>query len=221
MKGRMLKRKDRFLFSSYSTGTIRYDITKLSDTKLLGKKLGIEFLNSFKNNIPVKGMYVFGRIGMGKTVLATELIRNFENTDDLLIDVKHKVQYRYYDTYPKCYHLDYFYFLQDDFQWKNKIELKDDEMIIAEWSDYLPRSPKDPIDYFEEDRIEVELYYCFDKKNICKEHWTNALNFTTITNDDSMRFASFIGYGKGINFIESLKQDQELNSLIVDPKDLN
>lgn len=214
---KLFPRKPRFMFKEYTDETIRFDITKQNDTKILGTKIGKHILNSFKNNHPIKGVYIFGRIGMGKTVLSTAIINSFENTDDLLIDVKHKIQYRYYDTYPGCYHLDYYSFLRSDFQWKEKIQLNDNEMIIAEWSDYLP---KRPISYFEDDKIEIELYPCFDKKTICTQRGVEKLNFTTITADGSMRFATFIGYGNGIDLIKKLKIDKDLEPIIVDPNEL-
>ena len=213
----LFPRRKRFLFKEYSVGLCRFNITQQDDTKILGSKIGLQVLSVFHNNIPIKGIYVFGRIGMGKTVLSTSIIKSFENTEDLLIDIKHKVIYRYYDTYPKCYHLDYYSFLRKDFPWKEKIELKSDELIIAEWSDYLP---KQPVNYFENDRIEIELFYCFDKKDIITQTKVDAINFNEITADNSMRFASLIGYGAGIQLIENLKNDSELKQLIVDPTEL-
>lgn len=213
----VLGRKKRFLFKEYTDGTIRYDITDQNNTKILGKIVGQQILDSFKNNIPIKGLYVFGRIGMGKTVFSTEVIKNFESTEDLLIDVKHKIQYRYYDTYPKCYHIDYYDFLHD-FKWKEKIELKTDEMIIAEWSDFLP---KRPINYFENDRIEIELYHCFNKKDICTQTKTKVLDFNEITKEGSMRFGTIIGYGNGIQIVENIKQNIDVKQFEVDPKELD
>lgn len=213
----VLGRKPRFLFKEYSEGTIRYDITNQTDTKLLGKKIGSLVLQSFKSNLPVKGIYTFGRIGMGKTVLSTEIIKRFENTEDLLIDVKHGVKYRHYDTYPQCWHIDYFDYFYDS-RLKTKFDLKEDEMIIAEWSDYIP---KRPVNFFENDKIEIELYHCFDKKDIVTKTRTKVLNFDTITSEGSMRFASMIGYGNGIAVIEALKKDKELSKIVVDPSELN
>lgn len=212
-----LPRKSRFLFKNYSKDTIRFDITKQIDTKLLGEKIGCLILQSFKNNFPVKGIYTFGRIGMGKTVLSTTIIKNFENTEDLLIDVKHGVKYRHYDTYPQCWHIDYFDYFIDN-KLRIKTDLKEDELIIAEWSDYLS---KRPVNFFEENRIEIELYHCFDKKDITTKTKTKVLNFDTITSEGSMRFASMIGYGNGIAVIEALKQDQELSKIVVDPSELD
>ena len=206
----MLKRKQKFLFKENGIDTVRYDITKQSNSKVLGENLGIQILNSFKNNIPINGLYVFGRIGMGKTVLATAIINNFENTEDLLIDIKHDIQYRYYDTYPKCYHLDYYSYRHKDFQWKNKIKLNSDEIIIAEWSEYLP------INFFEKDRIEIELYHCYNKNDVYEKIKTRVLDFSEITSEDSLRFASLIGYGNGIKIIENLKNIDNLNNFISD-----
>lgn len=205
----ILKRKQKFLFKENNIGTVRYDITNQSNSKILGENLGLQILNSFKNNVPLKGLYVFGRIGMGKTVLATAVISNFENTKDLLIDIKHRIQYRYYDTYPRCYHLDYYSYRRKDFQWKNKIELNSDEIIIAEWSEYLPSN------YFENDRIEIELYHCYNKNDIYEKINTRVLDFSEITSEGSLRFASLIGYGNGIQIIENIKDNNKLNNFIV------
>lgn len=210
-------RKERFLFKEYSDETVRFDITDMNNTKLLGNVLGTAILKSFKDNIPVKGMYTFGRIGMGKTVLSTETIKSFENTEDLLIDIKHRVIYRYYDTYPKCYHLDYYNYLRLDFPYKDRIILDSDSMIIAEWSEYVP---KYPINYFEDNRIEIELFHCKDKKDIVTQRKTDILNFSTITEEGTMRFASCIGYGNGIDLIKKLKMEQSIQALIVDPNEL-
>ena len=210
-------RKQRFMFKEYSENTIRFDITNQSDTKLLGTEFGKLILQSFIDECPVKGVYTFGRIGMGKTVFSTAIINSFNNIEDLLIDVKHKVRYRFYDTYPKCHHLDYYDFLRPDFEYKNKIDLKPDEIIIAEWSEYIP---KRPIDWFEPDKIEIELYHCFDKKSICTERKSDILNFNTITSEGSMRFASMIGYGNGIKIIQKLKEINSIQHLIVNPSEL-
>lgn len=211
-----LIRQSKFLFQTYFKNSIRYDITEQSDTKLLGQYLGKLFLESFKNNIPVKGMYVFGRIGMGKTVLSTAIINSFENTENLLIDVKHRIDYRYYDTYPACHHIDYYRLGRNAFPYNERIQLKDNEMIIAEWSDNLIKRNKL---YFEKDRIDIELYHCFDKKNICRELSTPVFS-KNITTEGSMRFASLIGYGNGVSIIKSLKQIDELSRLIVNPDEL-
>lgn len=211
------KRKDRFLFKEYTEGKIRYDITSQNDTKLLGSVFGSVILSNFKHDNKIQGIYTFGRIGMGKTVFSTAIIKSFENTEDLLIDVKHGVRYRFYDTFPKCHHIDYYDVRCPDFEYKDKIELKENELIIAEWSERIQRNP---IDFLEEDRIEVELYHCFDKKSICNEHFTDYLNFSTITSEGSMRFASFIGYGKGIAVVEELKAKEEVKHLIVDQNEL-
>ena len=212
-----LTRQIQFLFEIYSEDTIRYDITEQSDTKLLGESLGKFFLESFKTGTPVKGMYVFGRIGMGKTVLSTAIINSFENTKDLLIDVKHRVDYRYYDTYPACHHVDYYRFGRTNFPCNEQIQLKENEMIIAEWADNLIKRNKL---YFEEDRIDIELYHCFDKKNICKELSTPVFN-KNITAEGSMRFASLVGYGNGIQVIKKLKKDKNLQHMIVDSSELD
>lgn len=199
-----IKRQKQFMFQEPSNAQARFDITKQEDCKQLGQQIGSTILQFFKEKTPVKGVYVYGRIGIGKTILSTHIVKSFDNVENLLIDIKHKVPFRKYSCWPAVYAYDC-YSRRNAFYrnlWNSQLgdfpAMGLDEMILVQWSEWFPKEK------MENDRIEIELMHCMDEQEL----WTNLSmteNAIDLNRPKTMHFASLCGYGNGAAAVEMLK----------------
>ncbi len=187
------------MFPEESENAACYDITDIKETENLGKHLGKLITQSFKDDAPVKGLYLFGKIGIGKSILVKNIINSMEKNTDKEIDVARREDTRKYNmVYPNVLHNDYYSNRFSRFYESAPI-LNKNEMIIAEWADNL----KD--DFFDKDRIEIELLYLLPDESFSEKKTVLIRETKEMENPDVTRYATLIGYGNGIDVIEKLK----------------
>ncbi len=199
-----IPRQKQFMFQEPANAQARFGITEQEESADLGRRIGSVILSLCRRRTPVKGVYVFGRIGIGKTILSTNLVKSFDDAEDLLVDIKHRVLFRKYSCWPAVYAYDC-YSRRDPFgvrAWNRNIgkfpAMGQEEMILVQWAEWFPK------ERMEADRIEIELMHCMDEKEL----WTRPSmteNAEDLNRPGTMRFASMCGYGNGCAAVEMLK----------------
>lgn len=134
---------------------LRIDITDKNETVHLGNAIGQLVLQSFKNNMPIRAVCLYGASGTGKSMLADGILQSLEHSEGL--ELKRRTRKHFFpQTYPKCRHVDYWMWRFNSFarqmlpEYRRSV-LQKDEFLLAEWCSEIPK------EWLEVDRLDIEI----------------------------------------------------------------
>ena len=148
----LIEREPRFLSVD---GVLRLNASNPDAVDSVGKAIGQFILASFRRQKPVRGIYLYGGYGSGKTRTANAILQGFQNADGVHLESKTR-QNLIESTFPKFRHIDYWLAFQSPVFLRILPEYAvprfcGDEVLAAEWCLRLPET------YFCKDRIEIEM----------------------------------------------------------------
>lgn len=166
----MVERLDKFKYIEDTENTLRLTISNESDTETLGANIG----NAIKD-IRISGIYLYGKYKIGKSTLANSITNNLNQ---------------------KVTHIDFF---SKRYTGKpvKKIELSENEILIAEWPEVLEDNA------FEENRLEIE--FCELKENESITEKSEVLIYNKSPENRTL-YVTMIGYGNGIELLKKVKE---------------
>ncbi len=195
----MVERLDKFKYDKDVENTLRLSISNENDTLALGNEIGNIISSMYHLNVPVTGIYLYGKFRIGKSTLIKGIVNSLEHIENNeKVDVKRMTRFQKYEmVYPNVYHIDYFKDRFTGFQ-VTPIELKDNEMLIAEWPETLNENS------LEKNRIEIELLELGPNENITEK--SDVMIYQKLQHRQAL-YASMIGYDNGVQLIWKLKEN--------------
>ena len=193
----VLKRKHQFIYSGEKENSIRINVAHIDATMHLGGIIGQWFIE--RHHESGCNLYLFGRIGIGKSTLVKGILEEFQGASETPSFSSSIV--KHYNTIPRCVVIDHWaYAKRMHNEYKRQIIAEPAEVFISESSERI--SPEE----FLSDRIEIELLSTEKIANVETQRETKKGAFTRVKSEYA-RIATVCAYGTNVGIIDKIKED--------------